>query len=158
MSTVSILEIKAGLQVAKPQAEVFDAIINPEKMKNYFISESSGIMKEGATLTWKFPEFDMDIPIRVGKVEKDKYVSYYWNDMDGTETLVEMHLEEKEPGVTFVRITEKERTNDEAGINWLRRNTEGWANFLACMKAWLEYGINLRKKAFNSSQLPEIKK
>jgi hypothetical protein len=48
-----------------------------------------------------------------------------------------------------VTVTEKSRNNDEAGILWLRRNTEGWANFLACLKAWLEYGINLRKGAFD---------
>lgn len=28
-------------------------------------------------------------------------------------------------------------------------NTDGWANFLACLKAYLEYGINLRKGAFD---------
>lgn len=28
-------------------------------------------------------------------------------------------------------------------------NTEGWANFLACMKAYLEYDIQLRKGAFD---------
>ena len=37
----------------------------------------------------------------------------------------------------------------EAGIKWLKGNTEGWANFLACLKAYLEYGINLRKGAFD---------
>jgi hypothetical protein len=39
--------------------------------------------------------------------------------------------------------------NDQAGINWLKGNTEGWANFLACLKAYLEYGINLRKGGFD---------
>lgn len=65
-----------------------------------------------------------------------------------------MKLEEVKPGLTYVRITEKSKENNEAGIGWLKRNTEGWANFLACLKAWLEYGINLRKDAFNPSQLP----
>ena len=41
------LEIKAGIQILKPAAEVFEAIVDPDKMKNYFISESNGIMKEG---------------------------------------------------------------------------------------------------------------
>jgi hypothetical protein len=50
---------------------------------------------------------------------------------------------------TLVNITEKSRENNEAGIKWLKGNTEGWANFLACLKAWLEYGINLRKGAFD---------
>jgi hypothetical protein len=39
--------------------------------------------------------------------------------------------------------------NDEKGIKWLQGNTAGWANFLACLKAYLEYGINLRKGAFD---------
>jgi hypothetical protein len=50
---------------------------------------------------------------------------------------------------TLVSITEKSMENDEAGIKWLIGNTEGWANFLACLEAWLEYGINLRKGAFD---------
>jgi hypothetical protein len=48
-----------------------------------------------------------------------------------------------------VRITEKSRPCDEAGLKWLQGNTAGWANFLACLKAYLEYGINLRKGAFD---------
>ncbi|WP_257093346.1 hypothetical protein [Sphingobacterium sp. E70] len=39
--------------------------------------------------------------------------------------------------------------NDEEGILIMMRQTEGWANFLACMKAYLEYNINLRKGAFD---------
>lgn len=58
------LEIKAALQISKPVNKVFEAIVDPEKMTNYFISK-------------------------------------------------------------------------------------GWANFLACLKAYLEYGINLRKGAFD---------
>ncbi len=151
------LTIKAGLQVAKPIAEVFDAIVDPEKMKNYFIGSSTGPMIEGETIAWGFSEFDITFPVRVGKIEENKYISFYWNSMGGPETCVELNLQEIEPGLTFVQITEKERMNDSDGINWLRSNTEGWANFLACLKAWMEYGINLRKHAFNKSQLPEKK-
>jgi len=46
-------------------------------------------------------------------------------------------------------VTEKSRDKDEAGLKWLMQNTEGWANFLACLKAWLDNGINLRKGAFD---------
>lgn len=41
------------------------------------------------------------------------------------------------------------RMEEEKMIKWLGQNTEGWANFLACLKAYLEYGINLRKGAFD---------
>ena len=90
----------------------------------------------------------MEFPIRVGKIEKDRYISYYWT-VDGKELLVEMTLTPKDGKATVVTITEKGMENEEAGINWLMGNTEGWANFLSCLKAYLEYGINLRKGAFD---------
>jgi CheY-like chemotaxis protein/uncharacterized protein YndB with AHSA1/START domain len=148
------LEIKAALQIQKPIHEVFEAIVDPKIMSNYFISESSGRMEKGKTLEWRFPELDLIFPVRVGTIENDRFISYYWNDADGTETLVEITLSVKNKS-TFVSITEKARPLDEEGINWLRRNTEGWANFLACLKAYLEFGINLRKGAFDLSQFPE---
>lgn len=142
------LEVKAALQVQKPVDVVFEAIVNPGKMSNYFISKASGWMEEGKNIIWRFPEFDMDVPIRVGKIEKNVFISFYWDD-NGKELLTEMTLTPKINNSTLIRITEKSRENDEAGIKWLIGNTEGWANFLACLKAYLEYGINLRKGAFD---------
>jgi uncharacterized protein YndB with AHSA1/START domain len=141
------LEIKAGIQIQKPVHQVFEAIVDPVQMSNYFISYGSGRMEEGKALTWRFPEFDTDVPVRVGKITKDEYVSYYW-DNGKKEMLVEMTLTAK-GNDTVVIVTEKSAPNDEAGIKWLKGNTEGWANFLACMKAWLDHGIHLRKGAFD---------
>jgi uncharacterized protein YndB with AHSA1/START domain len=86
--------------------------------------------------------------VRVSKTEQDKYISYYW-DIDDIELLVEITLTPVNSTGTIVTVTEKSRNNDEAGISWLRGNTEGWANFLACLKAYLDYGINLRTGAFD---------
>ena len=91
----------------------------------------------------------MDVPVRVGKVEKDKYISFIWDGEGGKELLVEITLTVKGAQDTLVNVTEKEMENSDAGIKWLKSNTEGWANFLACLKAYLEYGINLRKGAFD---------
>ena len=143
------LEIKAALQIQKPVHIVFEGIVDPKHMSQYFISESTGKMESGKKLIWKFPEFTLGAPVRVEKIENDKYISYYWDGDDGKETLVEIHLEHAENDSTLVTVTEKSLPNNEVGINWLKRNTEGWANFLACLKAYLEYGINLRKGAFD---------
>ncbi len=144
-----MLEIKVALMISKPSEEVFDAIVDPEKMTNYFISSSTGRMEENETLIWKFPEFDMEFPVTVGKVDRNKYISWYWDEQDGKELIVEIELQPVIPSSTLVTISEKERENDELGIKWLKSNTEGWANFLACLKAYLEYGINLRKGGFD---------
>ncbi len=140
------LTIKVAIQILKPVSEVFEAIVDPEKMANYFIAKGSGRMEEGKEIEWKFPEFDMQFPITVGKIEKDKYVSYYW-DVNEKKNLVEITLAPFGKD-TVVTVTEKGMENNEEGISWLMGNTEGWANFLACLKAYLEYGINLRKGAF----------
>jgi uncharacterized protein YndB with AHSA1/START domain len=149
------LQIKASLKIQKPISEVFEGIVDPAKMSNYFIASSTGRMEEGKTLTWKFPEFDMEFPVHIGKIETNKYISYTWTHPDGKDTTVEISLKQMDDG-TFVTITEKEMENNDAGIAWLKSNTEGWANFLACLKAYLEYGINLRKGAFDISQMPEV--
>lgn len=39
------LIIKAAIQILRPIPEVFEAIIDPKKMSNYFISEGSGRME-----------------------------------------------------------------------------------------------------------------
>lgn len=142
------LEINCAMQIQKPNHEVFDAIILPEKMSNYFISQSTGIMEEGKNLIWKFPEFDFECLVKVQKVEKDKYISFYWEN-SGVDLLVEITLSEKENNSTLVSISEKSMENNEAGLKWLSGNSFGWSNFLACLKAYLEYNINLRKGAFD---------
>jgi len=146
--TTDKLEIKVALQVSKSIDVVFEAIVNPDKMTNYFISKGSGIMEEGTELIWNFPEFDSDYPIRVGKIENNKYISYYW-EVDEEELFVEITLEAQKNGSTLVTITEKNMPNNEAGLKWLSGNSFGWSNFLACLKAYLEYNINLRKGAFD---------
>jgi len=76
--TPQTLEIKTALQIQKPLTEVFEAIVNPDQMCQYFISKSSGRMEEGKELIWSFPEFDLEFPVRIGKIEQDQSISYYW--------------------------------------------------------------------------------
>lgn len=147
--TPTSLEIKAKIQISKAMHEVFEAIVDPAHMANYFIADSTGRMEEGKELTWHFPEFSMDVPVTGKKTEKDRFVSFEWDGSENTKTLVEITLEEQYNGTTLVTVTEKSMENTEAGIKWLSGNSGGWANFLACMKAYLEYGINLRKGAFD---------
>ena len=146
--TTEKLEIEVAMQIQKPVHLVFDAIINPDTMSYYFISKSTGMMEEGSELIWNFPEFEIDCPVRVGKIIKDKYISFYWL-VDEIELLVEMTLTERENNSTLVTITEKSRDNDLKGLKWLSGNSFGWANFLTCLKGYLEYRIKLRKGAFD---------
>ena len=56
----NLLEVKAALQIRRSAHEVFEAIVNPDQMSNYFISKGSARMETGAIVIWRFPEFDFD--------------------------------------------------------------------------------------------------
>ena len=143
------LEIRTSINIQRPAEDVYEAIVDPLKMSNYFIETSTGRMKEGKTVTWKFPEFDMSFLVEVEKTEEDKYISFLWESQAGNKTLVDISLTKKSENDTYIVVTEKSAENNEDGIKWLKSNTAGWANFLACLKAYLEYGINLRRGAFD---------
>ena len=142
------LEIKTGIQISKSKAEVFDAITDPEKMSNYFISESTGKLEEGKSVTWKFPEFEGEVLIEIKRLIPEEFISFEWEGAKAKKLLVTISLTEMLDKSTLVKVTEGKLANDKVGIQWFGGNTEGWANFLACLKAYLEHGINLRKGAF----------
>lgn len=147
---ITQLEIRTNLQIRKTPAEVFEAIVDPIKMCNYFISKSNGRLESGKTLLWKFPEFDFEFQVNVVRIENNKSIIYTWKDLDAEyETTVTISMMLREGNSTLVTITEGPRENNLAGLKWLQGNTEGWANFLACLKAYLEFGINLRKGGFD---------
>jgi uncharacterized protein YndB with AHSA1/START domain len=142
------LEINTGIQISKKATEVYEAIVDPKKMSNYFISESTGNMVEGTSVTWKFPEFEGDVLIEVTKVIPNELISFVWEGAKGKKLKVKISLTEMPDDTTVVKVTEGKLPADAAGLSWYGGNTEGWANFLACLKAFLEYDINLRKGAF----------
>jgi uncharacterized protein YndB with AHSA1/START domain len=45
---------------------------------------------------------------------------------------------------TMVQISEGGWPDDAAGVKASYGNTAGWMHMLSCLKAYLEYGINLR--------------
>ena len=142
------LEIKEAIQIQKPANDVFEAIVDPAKMSNYFIGKGTGHLIEGTSVNWEFPEFEGEVLIEVTKVIPGELVSFNWEGARGKKLLVKISLRELEDWSTVVSVTAGKMEADKAGIEWFGGNTEGWANFLACLKAYLEYGINLRKGAF----------
>lgn len=138
-------KIKAKVQmgILKPASEIFDAIVNPEKMTKYFISGSTGKMESGKSLTWTWTDYEGEHEIKVGKIEKDKTVSFEWVG-SGVKCVVVITLEPKDENKTLVKITESDWPADYKGANQCMGQVEGWTHFLLCMKAYLEYGIDLR--------------
>lgn len=140
-------QVMVRIQIQKPAATVYEAIVNPEHRTHYFLSESTGRLEEGTNPEWKFSEFDMRFNVNGKRMEEDSFISFTW-EVNGVDHLVEITLDPISEKDTKVTITEGREDGEDVKIQFLKGNTEGWANFLACLKAYLEYGINLRKGAF----------
>lgn len=139
------LTAKASIGIQKPVSEIFEAIVNPEIMQNYFISKGSGRMETGNEIFWSFPEFKGFYPLTTKEIITNEKIVFVWDP----KSVVTIELQKLSENDTIVKVSEEGHQNDEKGIKWAIGQTEGWANFLACMKAWLEHGIHLRKGAFD---------
>lgn len=137
------IKAKVQMRILRSASEIFEAIVNPELMTRYFISGSTGKMESGKTLMWTWTDYEGEHEIKVGKIEKDKVVSFEWSG-SGVNCVVVITLEPKESDKTLVMITESEWPADYKGANQCMGQVEGWTHFLMCMKAYLEYGIDLR--------------
>lgn len=142
------LTAKAGIQIQKSVQEVFNAIISADKMSTYFIESASGNLETNKTIQWKFPEFDDVFPVTGKIIKENEYISFDWSGGEPNK-LVEIFLQAQTNGSTVVKIIESEMEKTDDGIKQMMQQTEGWANFLACLKASLEYNINLRTGAFD---------
>jgi uncharacterized protein YndB with AHSA1/START domain len=137
-------------KIQKPIDEVFDAVRNPTKLSKYFTTGgASGPLREGATIQWSFKEPAVPpFPVHVTRVVEDKLIVFEWDVMEGLKTRVEMTFESLGPSSTLVKISEGDWRESPKDLENSYGNCEGWTQMLCCLKAYLEYGINLRKGAY----------
>jgi len=156
------LKFQVHAKIQKPIADVFDAVYNPKKLSNYFTTGgSSGPLDEGAAVIWRFADYPGEGPVTVKKLVPNKQIVLEWDAYEppdnpqqkiapdsGYKTTVEMTFESLGPSETLVRISESGWRETQKGLDGSYGNCFGWTQMLFALKAWLEYGINLRKGAF----------
>ena len=96
-----------------------------------------------SSFQWTWADKGARLTVRVQKVEKDSNISFLCS-ASGVESLVEMELVPVNETATVVKVTETGWSSDPQGIARLAEQTQGWVHFLCCLKAFLEFGINLR--------------
>lgn len=158
-------------RIAKPVREVFEAVVEPKQLSRYFTTGGAkGRLETGAVVTWDFHDFPGPFPVKVVKVEQDKEIVLLWEASEGVpeemgldlgeiqgagyDTEVRIAFTGLDDGGTMVSITESGWRETAAGLRASYGNCCGWMQMLACMKAYLEYGIILREGFFNAKPLP----
>ncbi|MDI9337805.1 MAG: SRPBCC domain-containing protein [Alphaproteobacteria bacterium] len=140
--------IKTSLQIQKPSHVVFESITNFNLLKNYFISEYKGDLDKTKHIIWYFNEFKFGVPIKIKTLIPYSTLIFEW-DIKNFKTSVNIMVIPLNLNESLVTITEETIESSNKNFEWLKQNTEGWTFFLACLKAYLEYNINLRKGALH---------
>jgi uncharacterized protein YndB with AHSA1/START domain len=135
-------KFQVQLKIRKPVAEVFAAVVDDKTLSRYFIQSSSGPLTEGAKLKWKFAEAPDPVDVTVLKVVANESIVLTWAGGRSYDTRVEMEFKPLDDGNTMVLIREAGWHGDDAELAC--GNAGGWMHMLCCLKAFLEYDINLR--------------
>jgi uncharacterized protein YndB with AHSA1/START domain len=159
------LRFTVQTKIQKPVSEVFDAVYNPEKLSGYFTTGGAeGPLDEGKTVLWKFDDQGkiQTVPVKVHKMLPNKLIQFSWAASEGEydlkkgsgmsagnyDTAVEMSFEPLNRNETLVKIAEGKWRSTQNGLQGSYQNCQGWMHMTCCLKAFLEYGINLRKGSF----------
>jgi uncharacterized protein YndB with AHSA1/START domain len=154
------LKFQIQTKIQKPLAEVFDAVYNPTKLSAYFTTGgASAQLTEGATVIWRFADYPGYCPVTVKKVTPNQQIIFEWpayeppteNKLPPSidyKTTVEMTFESLSPTNTLVRIVESGWHETQQGLDGSYGNCMGWTQMSCCLKAFLEYEINLRRNFF----------
>jgi uncharacterized protein YndB with AHSA1/START domain len=155
------LTFKVAARIARPVAEVFEAVVDPAELSRYFTTGGAkGRLETGATVYWDFHDFPGAFPVWVVEVEPERRIVLRWAAADAAPaggdptatgaptTTGTMTFEPLEDGRTLVTIAEQGWRETEAGLKASYNNCQGWMQMLCALKAYLEYGINLREGMF----------
>lgn len=141
------LQFTVQAKIRRPVEEVFQAVYDPKQITKYFATESaSAPLDEGTRVMWRFADFPADVWVEVTKTVPNERIEFTWEASEGGyQTHVRLEFESLGERETLLKISESGWRDDEKGRKSSYGNCEGWTNMQACLKAWLEYGINLRE-------------
>lgn len=148
------LKFSVSAHIDKPVAEVFEAVADPARLSRYFTTGGAqGRLKGGTTVWWEFADFPGKFPVDVVEVEPNRRIVLRWASQEAPteaddrerQTTVTFDFEALPDGRTRVDIREEGWQHTQTGLQASYGNCMGWSQMLCALKAWLEYGINLRQ-------------
>ena len=136
--------------INRPAHDVFEALLDPQKLVHYFADRVSGRLEPGARITWSWSEWG-DYPVVVDEVIPDRRivlrldtVDWKKSKSDAYDITVTIELESLDSGRTMLRISESGWKRDADGLRGSYDNCGGWQHMALCLKAWIEHDIDLR--------------
>jgi uncharacterized protein YndB with AHSA1/START domain len=135
--------VTTKMKIKKPANEIFEAIVDPVKIGNFWFSSSSERWEKGKSVILRYEEYNAEGTINILKVELNKEIVFSWGSESNKETMVTITLNELDKTNTIIEITESGlRSDDPEIVNKLIGQKEGWVYMLSCLKAYVEHGVS----------------
>lgn len=136
--------------ISKTPHETFEAVADPAQLSKYFTTGGArGRLEPGAEVTWDFADYPGRFPVEALESVPDEKMVVAWAGSDyatSAKTTTTFEFSPVDDGArTLVTITEKSWTTTVGGAEGAFGNCMGWTGMLAALKAWIEYGIDLRE-------------
>ncbi|WP_152658607.1 SRPBCC family protein [Oceanobacillus sp. CFH 90083] len=135
-------QVTTKFKIHKPANEVFEAIVDPMKIGNFWFSSSSERWEQGKSITLRYDEYKAEDIINILKVEENKKIKFSWGEESNEETVVTITLKELDNTSTIIEVNESGlKEHDPEIVNKMLGQKEGWVYMLTCLKGYLENGI-----------------
>lgn len=138
-------DVQVNYGISRSVGEVYQAIVDPLKLSNYFASQTLGDFKEGNTVTWVFDDVDAKCEVHIIRLKDNEEVRFKWNAVAGKMNEVSILLKAEGDNHTNITITESKFDYTKDQIKRAMGQTQGWTDFICSLKAYLYADINLRK-------------
>ncbi|HZE67732.1 MAG TPA: SRPBCC family protein [Sporichthyaceae bacterium] len=143
------LRFTVRAHISRPVATVFEAVVDPDQLSGYFTTGGAkGRLEKGSTVSWDFHDFPGAFPVEVVDLVPNARIVLRWAAQaaaPGGQTEVTIEFEPVGDDRTLVTISEEGWEPSTEGLAASYGNCMGWSQMLSAMKAYVEYGINLRE-------------
>ncbi|MCM3587835.1 SRPBCC family protein [Mesobacillus maritimus] len=136
-------QVTTKIKIHKPTNEVFEAIVDPVKIGNFWFSSSSNRWEQGKSVILRYDEYEAEGAINVLEIEENKKIVFSWGGESDEETVVTITLKELDNASTIIEVNESGLNEDDPEIvNKMLGQKEGWVYMLTCLKGFLENDVS----------------
>ncbi|QPR67606.1 SRPBCC domain-containing protein [Lysinibacillus macroides] len=137
--------VTTKLKINKPAHQIFEAIVSPTEIGNFWFSSSSERWDTGKRIILKYKEYHAEGVITVLEIEPDKKIVFSWGEEHDEITMVTISLQQQQ-SETIIEVVESGfDAHDPEIVAKMMAQKEGWVYTLTCLKGYIENGIsNLR--------------
>lgn len=127
---------RAEMLIRRPASDVFNAFVQPELIKKFWLKHTTGPLGQGAQVEWEFMVPGVTERVRVTAFDAPHRIAFTWSE-GGLD--VDMKFAEERPGITTASVEVRGFERD-GGTEPVVNATEGFSIVLCDLKVLLETG------------------